>query len=59
MEYFKNIDSDFKGYSFLIDFYNKHTNLAVNFNEKFGESINTHIESLYNIQNKVLWRRTE
>ena len=28
----------------ILDFYNKHTNLAVNFNEKFGESINIHIE---------------
>ncbi len=38
----------------ILDFYNKHTNLAVNFNQKFGESINAHIESLYNIQNKGL-----
>lgn len=38
----------------ILDFYNKHTNLAVNFNEKFGESINAHIESLFNIQNKGL-----
>jgi len=38
----------------ILDFYNKHTNLAVNFNQKFGESINAHIESLYNLQNKGL-----
>ena len=38
----------------ILDFYNKHTNLAVNFNEKFGDSINTQIDSLYTIQNKGL-----
>jgi hypothetical protein len=38
----------------ILDFYNKHTNLAVNFNQKFGESINAQIESLFNLQNKGL-----
>ncbi|MGB3948354.1 MAG: hypothetical protein WBM13_10230 [Bacteroidia bacterium] len=38
----------------ILDFYNKHTNLAVNFNKKFGESINTQIETLFNIQQKGL-----
>ncbi len=38
----------------ILEFYNKHTNLAVNFNHKFGESINAQIESLFNIQNKGL-----
>ena len=38
----------------ILDFYNKHTNLAVNFNQKFGESINAQIESLFSIQNKGL-----
>lgn len=38
----------------ILDFYNKHTNLAVNFNQKFGESINAHVESLFNIQQKGL-----
>ncbi len=38
----------------ILDFYNKHTNLAVNFNQKFGESINTQIESLFSLQNKGL-----
>jgi hypothetical protein len=38
----------------ILDFYNKHTNLALNFNQKFGESINAQIESLFNIQNKGL-----
>ena len=37
-----------------LDFYNKHTNLAVNFNEKFGDSINAQMEALYDIQNKGL-----
>ncbi|MES2394573.1 MAG: hypothetical protein V4549_01135 [Bacteroidota bacterium] len=38
----------------ILDFYNKHTNLAVNFNEKFGASINAQIESLFNLQSKGL-----
>ena len=38
----------------ILDFYNKHTNLAVNFNQKFGDSINAQIEALFNIQNKGL-----
>jgi hypothetical protein len=28
----------------ILGFYNKHTNLAVNFNQKFGESINAQID---------------
>jgi uncharacterized protein YpuA (DUF1002 family) len=53
----------------ILDFYNKHTNLAVNFNQKFGDSINAQIESLFNIQSKGLnkftgwasewWKQTE
>ena len=43
----------------MLDFYNKHTNLAVNFNEKFGDSINTQLEALYNIQNKGLNKFTQ
>ncbi len=38
----------------ILDFYNKHTNLAVNFNQKFGDSINAQIETLFNIQHKGL-----
>lgn len=38
----------------ILDFYNKHTNLAINFNQKFGDSINVQIESLFNIQGKGL-----
>jgi hypothetical protein len=43
----------------ILDFYNKHTNLAVNFNEKFGENINSQIESLFKIQGKGLNRFTD
>ena len=42
----------------ILEFYNKHTNLAVNFNQKFGESINTQIESLFKIQSAGLDRFT-
>jgi uncharacterized alkaline shock family protein YloU len=38
----------------ILDFYNKHTNLAVNFNQKFGDSINAQIETLFNLQHKGL-----
>ncbi len=38
----------------ILDFYNKHTNLAVNFNQRFGESINNQIETLFNLQYKGL-----
>src|ERR1019366_4608728 len=43
----------------ILDFYNKHTNLAVNFNEKFREKINSQIESLFKIQGKGLNRFTD
>ena len=43
----------------ILEFYNKHTNLAVNFNQKFGESINTQIESLFQIQSKGLSKFTD
>ena len=42
----------------ILEFYNKHTNLAVNFNEKFGENINAQIESLFKIQSTGLDRFT-
>lgn len=38
----------------MLDFYNKHTNLALNFNQKFGDNINAQIETLFTIQNKGL-----
>ncbi len=43
----------------ILDFYNKHTNLAVNFNEKFGENIHTQVELLFKIQNKGLNKFSE
>ena len=42
----------------ILDFYNKHTNLALNFNKKFAENINAQIETMFNIQNKGLNRFT-
>lgn len=43
----------------ILNFYNKHTNLAVNFNEKFGENIRTQIELLFKIQSKGFNKFTE
>lgn len=43
----------------ILNFYNKHTNLAVNFNEKFGENIDAQLELLFKIQNKGLHKFTE
>jgi hypothetical protein len=43
----------------IIDSYNKHTNLALNFNKKFGDSINAQIESMFEIQSKGLNKFTE
>jgi hypothetical protein len=34
----------------IVNSYNKHTNLALNFNQKFGESINAQMESISRIQ---------
>jgi hypothetical protein len=42
----------------ILEFYNKHTNLAVNFNQKFGENVNAQIESLFKIQSVGLDRFT-
>jgi len=38
----------------LLDFYNKHTNLALNFNKKFEESINAQMDAMFQIQSKGL-----
>jgi len=38
----------------ILDFYNKHTNLAVNFNQKFGENVKNQIGSLSGLQSKSL-----
>ncbi len=43
----------------IVDFYNKHTNLAVNFNQKFGENINAQIDTMFKIQSKGLNKFTE
>lgn len=53
----------------IIDFYNKHTKLAVNFNKKFAENVTTQVEVLSRIQTKGLnqfsdwatewWKETE
>ena len=43
----------------ILDFYNKHTNLAINFNQKFGDSINAQIEMLFNIRSKGINNFTE
>jgi hypothetical protein len=43
----------------ILDFYNKHTNLALNFNEKFGENIHAQLNSLFSIQTKGLNKFTE
>ena len=42
----------------ILDFYNRHSNLAVNFNKKFGESINAQLESMFSIQSRGLNRFT-
>lgn len=43
----------------MLDFYSKHTNLAVNFNAKFGEVINSQIESLFKIHGRGVNRLTD
>lgn len=43
----------------LINSFNKHSNLTVNFNEKFGENITNQIETLFKVQGKGLNQYTE
>jgi hypothetical protein len=43
----------------ILDAYNKHANLAINFNQKFGENINAQIDSLLHVQEKGLNKFTE
>ncbi len=38
----------------ILDFYNKHTNLALNFNKKFANNVNSQIDTLFEIQSKNL-----
>ena len=42
----------------LLDFYNKHTNLALNFNKRFADNVQAQIETMFTIQNKGLNRFT-
>lgn len=43
----------------IMEFYNKHTNLALNFNKKFEENVNAQIETLFDLQSKGLNRFTD
>jgi hypothetical protein len=43
----------------MLDFYNKHANLAVNFNNKFGETINAQMEALFSLNSSSLNTFTE
>jgi len=43
----------------IIEFYNKHTNLAVNFNKKFAENVAAQVETLSRVQNQGLNKFTE
>ncbi|HEY4799385.1 MAG TPA: hypothetical protein VII99_09950 [Bacteroidia bacterium] len=43
----------------IMDFYNKHTNLALNFNKKFEENVNAQVEALFDLQSKGLNRFTD
>ncbi|MGP8215573.1 MAG: hypothetical protein ACLQQ4_08430 [Bacteroidia bacterium] len=38
----------------ILDFYNKHTNLAINFNEKFAQTVNSQIDNLFQTQKRSL-----
>lgn len=38
----------------ILNFYNKHTNLALNFNKVFGENISKQVDALFQIQGKGL-----
>jgi hypothetical protein len=38
----------------ILDFYNKHTNLALNFNEKFAGTVNAQIDGLFQTQRQSL-----
>ena len=42
----------------ILDFYNKHTNLALNFNKKFADNVNSQVEAMFEIQKKSLQRFT-
>jgi hypothetical protein len=43
----------------MVDFYNKHTNLALNFNQKFGEGINLQVATMAKLQQDGYKKFTE
>lgn len=42
----------------ILEFYNKHTNLALNFNKTFADNVNAQVEAMFQIQSKGLDRFT-
>ena len=42
----------------ILDFYNKHTNLTLNFNKTFSDNVNAQVEAMFQIQSKGLDRFT-
>ncbi|MGH2645722.1 MAG: hypothetical protein ACRDE2_17355, partial [Chitinophagaceae bacterium] len=38
----------------ILNFYNKHTNLALNFNKVYGEKISKQLDAMFRIQEKGL-----
>ena len=42
----------------ILEFYNKHTNLALNFNTKFADNVNSQVDAMFEIQKKSLQRFT-
>src|SRR3990172_7596313 len=42
----------------ILEFYNKHTNLALNFNRKFADNVNAQVGAMFEIQKKSLQRFT-
>src|SRR3972149_6928138 len=42
----------------ILEFYNKHTNLALNFNTKFADNVNAQVGAMFEIQKKSLQRFT-
>lgn len=52
-EYFdRSTELSIKNMENMVSIYNNHLNLALNFNTKFAESVNTHIMSMFELQKK-------
>lgn len=49
-----SVELSTKNMQTIVDAYNKHLNLALNFNEKFADNINSHIELVNKIQNNTV-----